>query len=356
MAAAQVVHQELQETVRAEVVAITGESTRPITGTDAVALVQDVTAIVQSGLRAGDEVEFINDIVPLSEGDRIFLNRLETIDGNEYYQFKDFDRRWQLVLLGLVFVGMLLWFAGQQGGRALLSLVVSVAAIIFLLIPALLAGYPPAATSVVIAALILAVVLFGTHGMNARSVIAFCGTAAAVVVTYGIATLTVSSMRLTGFGSDASIYLNFSTGGQLDFAGLLLGSIVIGILGVLDDVSITQASVVQELKAANPAFGLRDLYRSAIRVGRDHVGSLVNTLALAYVGVSLPLVLLFARTDAALGMIVNQEVVAAELVRIIVGSMGLVLAVPLTTLAAAWWYADRVPTTTDGAHGHHHHH
>jgi uncharacterized membrane protein len=164
-------------------------------------------------------------------------------------------------------------------------------------------------------------------------------------------------MRLTGFGQDAAVSLNFSTRGALDFAGLLLGSIIIGILGVLDDVSITQVSVTQELKHANKDLSALELYESAIKVGKDHIGSLVNTLALAYVGVSLPLVLLFARADATIGLTLNQEVVAAELVRIIVGSIGLILAVPITTLIASWWYGKKGIDERDiSSHGHSHVH
>jgi len=208
-----------------------------------------------------------------------------------------------------------------------------------------------------IAGAILAVVLFGTHGFNPRSTTAFVGTFLAVCCTCAIAAVFVHAMRLTGFGTEASVYLNFSTGGSLDFAGLLLGSIIIGILGVLDDVSITQASVVQELKAANNKLGLKELYSRAIRVGRDHVGSLVNTLALAYVGVALPLVMLFSYADSAAYLSFNQEVVAAELVRIFVGSIGLILAVPLTTLIAAWWFDTHDVDENDlPSHIHHHHH
>jgi len=135
-----------------------------------------------------------------------------------------------------------------------------------------------------------------------------------------------------------------------------LGSIIIGILGVLDDVSITQASVVQELKAVNESLGVRELYNRAIKVGRDHVGSLVNTLALAYVGVSLPLVLLFAQAGSDITLTLNQEIVAAEIVRIIVGSIGLIMAVPFTTLAAAWWFDKKGVEANDisSVHGHHH--
>jgi uncharacterized membrane protein len=357
VAPAQEVFQELQETVRAEVVEIVREEEVEIFGTGALRTVQEVRAEIHSGLRTGEVVTFENDLILLAVGDDIFLNRLERIDGTEYFLFKDANRTMPLITLALLFAGLLVWFAGKQGVRALGSLIVSVIAIMYLLVPALLAGYSPALASVGIAGLILFVVLFGTHGFRPHTAIAFGGTFAAVVATWSIAAVWVGAMKLSGFSSDASVYLNFSTGGTLDFAGLLLGSIIIGVLGVLDDVAITQASVVQELKAANPKFAFGDLYQRSIRVGRDHVGSLVNTLALAYVGAALPLVLLFARTDNTLFEIINQEIVAAEYTRILVGSVGLILAVPFTTLIAAWWFATRtVDEHTAALHTHHHHH
>ena len=161
---------------------------------------------------------------------------------------------------------------------------------------------------------------------------------------------------LTGFGADASVALNFATEGQLDFAGLLLGSIIIGMLGVLDDVAITQSSVVLQLKAANQALGSTELYRRAIIVGRDHVSSLVNTLAFAYVGAALPMVLLFSVSEASVLVTLNREIIAAELVRILVGSIGLIMAVPLTTALAAWWFAGHIVDEQPlSSCGHHHH-
>jgi uncharacterized membrane protein len=209
---------------------------------------------------------------------------------------------------------------------------------------------------VIISAGILALVFFGTHGCNPRSTIAFFGTLSAVIMTGVIALISTNTMRMTGFSSDASVYLNFATNGSLDLSGLLLGSIIIGILGVLDDVSITQASVVQELKSANPTFKFADLYNRAIKVGKDHIGSLVNTLALAYVGVSLPLILLYAQADSSFWQTLNQEVVAVELLRIIVGSIGLILAVPATTAVAAWYFNDREVDKSEMSahHGHSH--
>ena len=291
----------------------------------------------------------------LSPNDRIFINRLVNIDGAEYYQFKDADRRFSLSWLALLFAVLLIWFAGWQGIRALFSLALSVVAILFVLVPALLAGYNPIWVSLAVSGIILALVFFITHGFNRRSLIAFIGTFGAVFFTCILAAFWTGAMRLTGFSSDASIYLNFSTQGSLDFTGLLLGSIIIGILGVLDDVSITQASVVQELKAANHKLSFLELYKRAIRVGRDHVASLVNTLALAYVGVSLPLIMFLSQSEASFGMIVNQELVATEMLRIMVGSIGLILAVPLTTLLAAWWFArfKRLPHPDSSTHHHH---
>jgi uncharacterized membrane protein len=350
---AQEVHQELQSTERAEVVKILAEQERAITGTDATALVQTVTVRLRSGDAEGELVTFDNDLVELKRGDHIFVNHLITIDGHEYYEFKDVDRRFSLLWLGVAMAALLILFSGRQGARALVSLFLSIGVILFALAPALLAGYPPIATSVVVAGVTLALILFLTHGINARTTIAFCGTFGAVLITGVCATFWVGLMRFTGFGADAAIYLNFSTGGALDFPALLLAGIIIGMLGVLDDVAITQSSVVQELKAANDTLGFKELYRRAIRVGRDHVASLVNTLAFAYVGAALPLILLLARTDAPFGLMINQEIVAAEIVRIIVGSIGLILAVPLTTVAAAWWYAKRDVERTDH-HGHVH--
>ena len=354
---AQEVHQDLQETVKAKVLEVVEQSDRLIMGTDATTTVQTLRIELLEGKKKGEVVALDNDIMVLFVGDTIFVNRLVAIDETEYFTFKDVERRPQLFWMAALMVGLVLLFAGWQGMRALLSLGLSIAAIVFLLVPALLAGYEPALASLLIAGVILAVSLFLTHGLKPRVYIAFVGTFSAVGVTCLVAWLSVDWLRLTGFGSDASVYLNFSTGGTLDIAGLLLGSIIIGLLGVLDDVSITQASVVQELRGANPTLSSFELYKRAINVGRDHVGSLVNTLALAYLGTALPLIMFYARANADFWQSINQEIIASEILRIIIGSIGLILAVPFTTLVAAWYFGNRqVDTSEVHSHGHSHHH
>ncbi len=353
---AQEAYEELQAIVKAEVIAIENERIEKIYGTDASTTVQTVRAVIKAGVEVDEEVTFENDMVMLAAGDEIYLSHVRDIDGREIYLLKDVNRQSGLLWLAVLFVGLLLVFARGQGLRALFSLGLSIAAILWLLVPALLAGYDPVLASLLISGVILAVVLFGTHGFNALSTTAFLGTFLAVIFTSIVAWIFVGGMRLNGFGSDASVYLNFATNGSLDFAGLLLGSIIIGILGVLDDVAITQASVVQQLKSANQNFKVLDLYYRGLKVGRDHVGSLINTLALAYVGASLPLVLLFSTSEAPLLFTLNQEVVASEIARIIVGSVGLILAVPFTTFIAAWWFGNhKVDDTHVSSHGHHHH-
>ena len=354
---AQATEFNIQEQISAEVLEVVNEREKEITGTGAVAIVQEVRVTLLEGERAGEVVRFENEMVLLEPGEKIYVNRTVTADGQEYISYADHERRPVLIVIAVLFMLMLLVFSGWQGLRALISLAGSIAAIFFLLVPALLAGYNPVLSSVVIAGAVLAMVLFGTHGITPRSIIAFAGTFGAVAITGLIAWISAGAMNLSGFSSDASVYLNFATKGSLDLSGLLLGGIIIGILGVLDDVSITQASVVQQLKSANPAFGFTDLYKRAIKVGRDHIGSLVNTLALAYVGVSLPLILFYSETNSPLWQTLNQEVVAVELLRIIVGSIGLIMAVPATTAVAAWFFHSREVDEEDDSshHGHHHH-
>lgn len=351
---AQELHQELQETVPAEVIKIIDENSREIIGTDTTAIVQEVLVEVKGGVKKGEKVSFETDLMPLEVGDAIYVNRLISIDGVEYYAFKDVNRTKTLFWLGGMFAFVLLAFSGLHGFRALLSLGLSVVILFVVLVPLLLNGYSPVLVSVLVAGPILAAMLFLTHGLHPRVYIAFLGTFGAVVATGAIAFFWVSLARFTGLSSDEAIFLNFSTHGSLDFGGLLLGSIIIGILGVLDDVAITQASVVGELKRANSALPFKELYVRAIRVGRDHIGSLVNTLSFAYIGASLPLVLLLVRADAGIVLSLNQEMVAVELVRICIGSIGLILAVPLTTLIASLWY-ERYPSHIEDEHGGHVH-
>lgn len=201
-------------------------------------------------------------------------------------------------------------------------------------LPALLAGSNALLVALVGSAAVMFTVLYLAHGVRVQTSIAVLGTLASLLLTVVLAEVFVRASSLTGLGSDETGLIS-ATVGTVDLRGLLLAGIVIGSLGVLDDVTVTQSSAVWELHLANPAASARELYRSGIRIGRDHIASTVNTLVLAYVGASLPLLVVYSLAGSQLQDVLTSEVVAQEVVRTLVGSIGLVAAVPLTTMLAA---------------------
>jgi uncharacterized membrane protein len=176
-----------------------------------------------------------------------------------------------------------------------------------------------------------------------------------VLLTGILAIVAVTMSSLSGFVGDESVYLNFNTQGSLDFTGLLLGAIIIGVLGVLDDIAVTQVAIVAELYDSNATMGRREIYRRALRVGREHVSALVNTLVLAYTGVSLPLLLYFYLSPTSFSSLVNAEIFATEIVRTIVGSIGLIMTVPIVT-ALAVFYLKGYKSKHSHSHSHGHSH
>ncbi len=346
---AQELHQDLQGIWQAQVERVVSEEKRAILGTEVTHIFQILEVRILEGEREGQVITVENDFIKLEKDDRLFLSYLITISGEEIYSIYDVDRRASLFWLIGLFCFSIILISGKQGLRSIFSLGASIFVIVYALIPALLAGYPPILTSVTLASIILFCAIFITHGFNRESAIALGGTVSSVALTGFLAYFGVEMAQLTGFASDEAIYLNFNNPG-LNFQGLLLGGIIIGILGVLDDVSITQASVVSELYASNPQMERAEAYQRASRVGREHVGALVNTLALAYTGAALPLLLLFSTSEASVSSIINREIFATEIVRTIIGSIGLIMAVPITTLLAVIFLKNH------GRKSEHHHH
>lgn len=250
------------------------------------------------------------------------------------YFFLDFDRRVPLVWLGLFFSVVVIALSRWRGLAALAGLAISLLVIIKFILPAILQGSDPLSVAIVGGAVIMFLALYLAHGFNAATTTAVLGTLAALFLTGALALFFVNVSIFTGAGSEEAAFLQI-TQQQVNLQGLLLASIIIGTLGVLDDVTVTQASAVWELQKANPEYGIRNLYSAAIRIGRDHIASTVNTLVLAYAGASLPLLILFSVSNRALSQVLNTETLAEEIVRTLVGSIGLVASVPITTGLAA---------------------
>ena len=296
---------------------------------------RDVTVRLDSGPEQGRtttlDVTEGPDQPTLRGGDRIVLGRAADPGGEVAYYFSDYQRRLPLLALGLLFAVAVVALARWRGAAALLGLGLSLLVLVRFVLPAILAGESALAVAVVGSSLIAVVIIYLAHGISARTTTAVLGTLVSLGLTAVLAVVFVELTELTGLSSEEGTYLRGLLGGQVNLQGLLLGGIVIGALGVLNDVTITQASAVWEIYLANPSTGARELYRSAMRIGRDHIASTVDTLVLAYAGAALPLLVVFTVAGRRLGDVITGEVVAEEVVQTLIGSLGLVAAVPVTT-------------------------
>ena len=328
---------DTQETVKARVVEVVEQETRTVPGTDTETDFQTLRVEVLEGPEAGKTITVENDFLNLEEGEVFYLmhtkNGLEGID--LYSVMEPYRLPWLFFFIGLFILSVLL-FGGWQGLRGLISLVGSFLFIFYLLLPGVLHGYSPILITIAVSSVIIVLGSYVTHGFNKTTSSAVLGMIATIIFTGVLAYIAVNVTRLTGFSSEEAIYLNFDTRGAIDFSGLLLGGILIGLLGVLYDAAIGQAISVEELYRIGKHLPRRFIYTRALRIGREHIGALVNTLAIAYVGAALPLLLLFYSSSAPILLTINREIFATEIIRTMIGSIGLVLAVPITTLVAVW--------------------
>ncbi|MFI0449689.1 YibE/F family protein [Actinomadura sp. 6N118] len=266
-------------------------------------------------------------------GDEIVLIAMAGDAGAGTYQISDHERSVPLWIVGAAFIITVIAFGRLRGLTALIGLGITFALLLTFLIPAILAGSPPLLVAIVCAAAIILVVLFLTHGFTVPTAIAVVGTMLCLALTGLLATAAIDLTHLSGITDDSSLYLDIDY--NINTKGLLLASIIIGSLGVLDDVTVTQAVTVTELARANPSYGFFQLYRAATRVGRAHIASVINTIILAYAGASLPLLLMFNIGNMPLGQALTSPVLAQEIVRAVAGTLGLIAAVPITTALAA---------------------
>ena len=250
------------------------------------------------------------------------------------YSVIDVDRDLPITLLAGVFALFVVLVGRLRGVLALAGLVISFAVLSFFILPATLQGSNPLVVAVVGGSAIMLATLYLCHGLSARTSVAVLGTLISLLLIGVLGSLFIGWARLTG-NTDDQTGLVHGLYPDIEIQGLLLAGVLIGSLGVLDDVTVTQTSAVWELKEADPDAGWRKLYGAAMRIGRDHIASVVNTLVLAYAGAALPLMLLFSVARSSVPTVATSEVVAEEIVRTLVGSIGLVASVPVTTLLAA---------------------
>lgn len=326
------------EPVRAEVVTV---EVAPCSY-DVLLGCRQIEIVPSEGPDAGERLAFEQGLdSPIRDGDSILVDIGTADDGTVLVFFYDFQRSTPLLLLALLFVAAIVVLGRWKGVGALAGLVASLIVIIVFVLPAVLEGANAVAVALVASGAIAFLALFLAHGVNLATAAALLSSIASLAVTAVLAWIFVGFANLTGLANESIGFLG-ALGTDLNPEGLLLAGVVIGSLGVLDDVTVTQVSAVWELKQARPDADMADLYRRAVRVGRDHISSTVNTLFLAYAGAALPLLLLFQEAGQSISSVATREIVAVEIVRALVGSIGLVASVPISTALAAAVVGSRV--------------
>jgi uncharacterized membrane protein len=299
---------------------------------------REVTFLLHEGPEAGAIIvlpefnsTFDRTAADLSVGDQVILG---FEDSTNNYFYADRDRRTSLGWLTGLFIAVVIALGRFRGALALLAMASTIVVLVLFVAPSVLDGNDPLVVSVVAASAIAFISLYLTHGFSPTTTVALAGTLGALGLTLGLSWLFFELANFSGLATEAGVVLPFIAE-DINLASLLLGGAVLGALGALDDVTVTQVATVSELRYRNPELTTAELVVSGVRVGREHIASTVNTLLLAYAGASMPILLLIAASDQSLAMAANSELVAVEIVRTLCGSIGLVAAVPITTALAA---------------------
>ncbi len=291
----------------------------------------------------------ISNGIIFHKGDHVFVQTINKIDGTKDYLISDYDRRMPLWWLAIFFVLVIAWFSRWHGLRSVIGLAFSFVVIIGWVVPQIASGASPVLVSLFGSAAVLVVGFVITEGLTRLTWASILGTVVTMAVIGLLSIWSISFTHLTGNSSEEAFFLQGQGSSTIDLRGLLLAGIIIGTLGILEDVAVSQVATIGELRSANPRQSGWDLYRAGMRVGRTHLAAIINTLTLAYAGSALPLLLLFHLGGQPMNQIINGELVSTEIVRTIVGSIGLILALPITTACA-------VLLKVQGTHGHSHGH
>lgn len=332
-----------EETLEGEVIKVVSQEEIVPEGSDRPQIFQELEVLVKKGSLDGRRVIIENGNISLSnpmvykEGDELVITYGKNFAGEDSFYITDYVRRTPLFILFLLFCFVAVFVGKLKGLTSLLGMAISFMVIFIYILPQISAGAKPLPVAIFGSIIIIPLSFYLSHGLNKKTSIAIAGTIISLVITGILASFFVEFTRLTGFASEEAGFLHsFASGRVIDIKNLLLAGIIIGVLGVLDDVTVSQSAIVSELKKTDPKLKAYQLYKKAMSVGKDHIASMVNTLILVYAGAALPLLLLFIDSPRPFTEVVNYEIIADEVVRTLVASIGLMLAVPITTFIAAF--------------------
>jgi uncharacterized membrane protein len=256
------------------------------------------------------------------------------LQGNDNFYITDYIRTNNLFWLFFIFVVLAIAVAQWKGLFSILGMGFTFLVIFMFILPRITDGDNPVLIAIIGSAIIIPFSFYLSHGLNKKTTIAIIGSIISLVITGALAAVFVEAVHLTGFASEEAGFLQSIKQGSVNIKGLLLAGIIIGSLGVLDDITVSQSAIVSQLKDLNSKIKPKEIYRRAMNIGQDHIASIINTLVLVYSGAALPLLVLFVDNPRPLGEILNYEIIAEEIVRTLVGSIGIILAVPITTIIA----------------------
>ncbi len=271
-----------------------------------------------------------------SKNDVLVLTGSQGEGGETHLYISDYVRRGSLLSLFLIFLVISVIVAGKRGFTSLIGMAITFWALFSLVLPKISSGSNVIFIILVFSIISIPVNFYLSHGLNKKTSVAIIATLISLVITIALSSIYVNSARLTGFTTDEASFLQIAKGGTFNMKGILLAGIIVGVLGVLDDITISQSAIVFQLKKANRRFTFSELFKRATEVGKDHIASMINTLILVYVGASLPLLLLFIDSTKSFNEVINYEIVSSEIIRTLLGSIGLIVAVPITTLVASF--------------------
>jgi uncharacterized membrane protein len=300
----------------------------------------NVLVRLTEGPRAGEELAAFVGLPStyaswedFAAGDEVIVSFTEQPEGPAFVTVAERWRAPWVVLLVVLFALTVIAVAGWHGVRALLALLLTIVVTLRLLIPAILEGVPPVPVALLFAATITTCTITLSEGLSRTSLAAVLGAIDGLAVTGVIAVLWSAAAAFTGAPAGELAFYELEPGRTLDLSGVLLAAVIIGAAGVLDDMTVTQATTVHEL-AARTALRGRALWSSALRLGRAHIAATTNTLFMAYVGASLPALVFLTLVAEPTVLTLNREVLALEVVRTLAGSLGIILAMPITTAIA----------------------
>lgn len=304
---------------------------------------QYVKLKILSGKYNNKTLDVINNLsgnpaydIRVKANDKVVVVIEEQVNGDIDVFISEYLRQDYILYLSIIFILFILVVGKQKGVKSVITLTITLFGVVKILLPLVLKGFNPIITTICVSIGITGITLFIISGVNTKSISAIIGTTGGVLTSGILAYYVGSKIKLTGLNSEEAIML--STIGDsinLDFKSLLFAGIIMGALGAVMDVGMSIASSIEEIHKANPSLSKKELFASGMNVGRDIMGTMTNTLILAYTGSSIPLLLLFMYYEPSIVKILNLDIIATEIVRSLSGSIGLIVAIPLTALVSS---------------------